>query len=47
MLVDKIQGIKAEKKRIADTETTPITYFVTINALATNSAGKNISAIRY
>jgi hypothetical protein len=46
MSVDKIHGINAEKKRIADTETTPTTYFITIDALATNSAGKNISAIR-
>ena len=40
-----MQGIKAEKNRIADTETTPMTNLVIIGASTTNSAGKNISEI--
>src|SRR3954447_22731109 len=43
--VDKIHGTTAEKKIIDDTETTAITNLVTMAALVTNRAGKNISAI--
>ena len=43
--VDKIQGIEAEKNKMAATETTPITYFVSNEAPVTSKAGKNISAI--
>lgn len=43
--VDKIHGIKAEKKRIADTDNDAITNFVMIGAPVTSNDGKNISAI--
>lgn len=45
MSVETIHGIKAEKKIMAETETTAITNFVTSALPVTNKAGKNISAI--
>lgn len=43
--VDTIQGTSAEKKIIAETDTTAMTNFTTTVACVTNNAGKNISAI--
>lgn len=43
--VDTIQGINAEKKIIADTDTTAMTNLVTSALPVTSKAGKNISAI--
>src|SRR5699024_1691970 len=43
--VAKIQGISAEKNRIAETDTTAIINFVIKGASTTSKDGKNISAI--
>lgn len=43
--VDKIQGTKAEKKIMADTDKTATMNLVTNAALAVNREGRNISAI--
>ncbi len=41
----KDEGMEAEKNRIEETETIPMTNLVTRGASAANKAGKNISAI--
>jgi hypothetical protein len=43
--VERMHGITAEKKRIAEMETTAMINFVMRGASVTNNAGKNISAI--
>src|SRR5699024_605509 len=43
--VAKIQGMSAEKNRIADTDTTAVTNSVINGASTTSNDGKNISAI--
>ena len=40
-----IQGIEAEKNNISETQATATTSLVPAEALATNGAGKNISAM--